>query len=134
MTTRWMCHRLLHQMCERPERLGRLGAFAFSRLSIPVSLVRVRGSTPSLADKKAKDRSARGARHGMAKLTDAIVREIRAQSRVGVLAIDLAARYSVDKSTIHRIKSRRMWVHEDALSVERESPPTEDAVAGLDRK
>jgi hypothetical protein len=57
-------------------------------------------------DMARKGRSARGSRHGGAKLTEAEVVEIRAFKELHKL---LAERYGVTPSSISLIKSRRHW-------------------------
>jgi hypothetical protein len=60
------------------------------------------------ADKLAHDTRAWGERHGMHKLAEDEVRAIRASNtRTGILAV----RYSVSKTTIKDIRSRRNWRH-----------------------
>jgi hypothetical protein len=58
-------------------------------------------------------RSARGERVNLAKLTEAQVREIRHLWSAGVMQIELAARFGVDRMSIHRITSRQTWKHVD---------------------
>jgi hypothetical protein len=60
-------------------------------------------------DRNAKGRQARGERASTAKLTEARVREIRASSPADFN--DLAARFSVSRTTIRFAHSGRTWSH-----------------------
>jgi hypothetical protein len=54
---------------------------------------------------------ARGERHSHAKLTEALVREIRARVAAGEVQRHLAAEYGVSVATICNIVSRKIWAH-----------------------
>ena len=55
---------------------------------------------------------AKGMKHGMAILTDAKVRAIRAEYRPYVLSrTELAKKYGVSRSTINQVLSRKHWKH-----------------------
>jgi hypothetical protein len=60
------------------------------------------------AKKRANPGTSRGEKHGMAKLTAEIVKEIRKSSDMGTV---LALRYGVSHSTITDIRHRRIWNH-----------------------
>ena len=59
----------------------------------------------------APESMARGARHGMAKLKDKQVLEIRRLSSQGISAPKLAAKFGVGIPTIYKIKYRQGWRH-----------------------
>ncbi len=60
----------------------------------------------NIADKTAKGRAARGARHGQAKLSDEQARAIRADER----SRDVIAReYGVSEYTVYEIRTGRSW-------------------------
>ena len=61
-------------------------------------------------DCKAKNRQAKGAHHGRAKLTEEQVREIRTDGRTSPA---ISADYGVASCTIRQIKSYRVWRHVD---------------------
>jgi hypothetical protein len=72
----------------------------------------------NMLDAKAKDRHSRGERSNMNKLTDAAVREIKAEYRrwrEGSIrrsnAKELAARYGVGTGAITCVASGRYWKH-----------------------
>ena len=62
----------------------------------------------NMADRDAKGRDAKGERSGMAKLTADQVREMRASTESGVA---IAHRLGVDRSTVSKIRLRKIWVH-----------------------
>lgn len=57
------------------------------------------------------ERLPRGVGHGMAVLTDAIVRDIRQRHAAGVRSGVLAGEYGVSPSTVRRIVARQTWKH-----------------------
>lgn len=63
---------------------------------------------------KNPERAARGEQHGSAKLTDDIVREIRASHAAGASINSLARKYGVNKRGIQFIVRRKTWRHVDA--------------------
>lgn len=63
------------------------------------------------ADAKAKDRHSRGERHGMSKLTEAQVREIRSKRKTGKSLSALAQEFGVRKSNISFVINRRTWTY-----------------------
>jgi hypothetical protein len=54
------------------------------------------------------ERGPRGEKHGCALMTEYLVRELRQQP--GTLD-QLAARFGISRSTVHAIKTRRLWRH-----------------------
>lgn len=56
-------------------------------------------------------KSVRGSRHGMAKLTEERVKEIRALAASGMMLKDIAPQFGVNRSMISRIVSRKIWRH-----------------------
>lgn len=62
----------------------------------------------NIADKVTHGTAQVGVKHPMAKLNDAIVREIRASPESASV---LAARYGVTRTTIYSIRHRRIWTH-----------------------
>lgn len=60
---------------------------------------------------KRRDRHPRGNSHGLAKLTENAVREIRALSEHGASNAELAARYGVSSTNIRHVVRRRHWKH-----------------------
>lgn len=65
----------------------------------------------NVADMIAKGRNPYGERNGQAKLTDDLVRSIRAQAADGVSHAELARRFGVDQGTITPVVARRTWKH-----------------------
>lgn len=65
----------------------------------------------NFADRDRHGTTARGAAHGMAKLTAVQVRAIRRKRRQGEGLQKLADEYGVHHSTISNIASRRIWSH-----------------------
>jgi|SRR6188768_779520 len=63
-------------------------------------------------DKVSKGRQARGARQGCAKLTEQLVRDIRANYALcRVTMRELATRFGVSLPTISQVITRRIWKH-----------------------
>ena len=62
-------------------------------------------------DMCAKGRQAYGERHGLAKLTEDDVREIRRRLSAGATAYRLGREYGVDDGTIRLIRDRVTWRH-----------------------
>jgi hypothetical protein len=60
------------------------------------------------ADKLIHGTSNRGARHGMAKITDEIARQIKASAEP---RREIAKRFGVKKDTVHKIKQGKLWRH-----------------------
>lgn len=67
----------------------------------------------NVADRVAKGRSdgAKGIGHGMSKLTDEAVREIRASDKP---SSELARQFGVHRMTIRRVRYGRSWLHVSA--------------------
>lgn len=66
----------------------------------------------NMADRQRKGRTARGSRSGMAKLTEALVRQARERyARGGISQAQLAAAYGVAEATIQAIVEGRTWQH-----------------------
>jgi len=64
----------------------------------------------------AKDRekhgmTAKGSRNGSSKLKEAEVKEIQHMLSIGKTTKEISAKYLVSKSTIERIRSRKVWRH-----------------------
>ena len=64
-----------------------------------------------MLDKVAKKRQSHGEIHGMAKLNEDQVREVRAAFGNGERQYVLADKYGVSDSTIANIVKRRQWRH-----------------------
>lgn len=62
----------------------------------------------NMKDKLSKNRSAKGINHGLSKLTNAQVLEIRNSNES---QINLAKKYNVTKTAICLIKNRKRWDH-----------------------
>ncbi len=65
----------------------------------------------NMSDKTQKGRQARGARHGQAKLTDSIVRNIRSLVAGGRTQRSVARQMQVSETTVSRIMKGRDWNH-----------------------
>lgn len=61
--------------------------------------------------RKAWSRMAKGAAHHRAKMTDAKVRDMRAQYAAGATLGELSTRFGIQKPAIHRIVNRTAWKH-----------------------
>jgi hypothetical protein len=85
-----VCHRCDNPRCVRPDHLF-LGTHADNN-----------------ADRNAKGRQARGERNGPAKLTEAQVRTIRADTRPHS---EVAKEYSVGATTVHSLRAGKTWRH-----------------------
>lgn len=73
-----------------------------------------------------------GEAHGMAKLTEQKVREIRSRHAAGELQRELARAFGVSRSAIGLIVHRLKWRHVDAGdSVELDAADTLEAARGL---
>lgn len=57
----------------------------------------------NMADKVARGRQAKGERHGMSKLTDAQVLEIRERRKAGEILRTIATDYNISISNVHQI-------------------------------
>jgi hypothetical protein len=65
----------------------------------------------NMADMSQKGRRTRGSTHGMAKLTEADVAQIRALASSGVTLPAIASRFGVHFGTISKVVIRRTWRH-----------------------
>lgn len=65
----------------------------------------------NMADRKAKGRVPVGEQSGRSVLTEAAVRQIRAQHAAGATAVSLAARYGVARTTIGAVVRGKIWNH-----------------------
>jgi hypothetical protein len=65
----------------------------------------------NVADMDAKGRRATGARHGMAKLTEADVIAIRAAAATGETPASISRRYPVSRASVDLILQRKTWAH-----------------------
>jgi hypothetical protein len=90
-----VCHRCDNPRCVRPDHF-----FVGSRAD-------------NIRDMDAKGRrgSLKGSRHGMAKLTEFQVQEIRRLRAEGARGVDLAKRFNVCPSTIVWVTKGRHWTH-----------------------
>lgn len=92
-----VCHRCDNRKCVNPEHLF-LG-----------------DQTDNLRDMREKGRQhyVRGARHGMARLSEQEVREIRAATvgRGGCTLSELGRRFGVKRGTVRDIRRRKIWRH-----------------------
>lgn len=89
-----VCHRCDNPPCCNPSHLF-LGTLASNN-----------------ADRVAKGRGAQGSKQACAKLTEELVREIRATYECGnVTLVELAIRYGVTANTIGTIVRRKTWKH-----------------------
>lgn len=62
-------------------------------------------------DRTARGRSAKGAAHGLSKLTEDAVINIRERWANGERQVDLAAEYGVYQTTISSVVRRKVWTH-----------------------
>jgi len=67
----------------------------------------------NMADASNKGRVAKGEKHGMAKLTEEDVKQIRIDYANGITGVSLAEKYSVSKSLISFVILRKRWQHVD---------------------
>ena len=65
----------------------------------------------NLRDCVARGRSNRGSKHGMSKLTEEQVIEIRHQVSAGARQRDVAGRFGVSQATVSDICRRKSWAH-----------------------
>lgn len=102
----FVCHTCDNPCCVNPDHL-----FAGSHDDNVADKVR-KGRQAKGAALAATLNTARGERHGMAKLSERQVTEIRASS---LPQKTLAAQYGVAPGTIHRVKARKGWLHTQGL-------------------
>lgn len=65
----------------------------------------------NILDRVSHGTHARGERHGVSKLTEDQVRDIRRRLRQGELGNSIAKRYNVDPGHISLIRHRKIWAH-----------------------
>jgi hypothetical protein len=65
----------------------------------------------NMKDMVDSDRQAKGSKHGMAKLNEVQVREIKILLDSGVDMSELSEKYKVTKMSIYNIKKRKTWKH-----------------------
>jgi hypothetical protein len=65
----------------------------------------------NIRDARQKRRNAHGERHGRAKLTDDLVREIRRRRRSGESGKFLAVEFNVSDTMIYKIAKYQAWTH-----------------------
>jgi len=53
----------------------------------------------------------RGENHGMSRLTESAVREIRELHKAGVPAADIGSRFGIDRRTVGKVANRKSWKH-----------------------
>lgn len=58
-----------------------------------------------------KGRLAMGSRHGHAKLTEDVVREIRAMHQCGATLTEIRQRFNISAASVSNIYNRRRWTH-----------------------
>lgn len=99
----FVCHRCDNPSCVRPSHLflGTPSENSQDRED------KGRGG----ADKRAPSSLARGEGHGLARLTSALVLEIRRHYANGHCISDLSRRYGVGATTVSSVVSRRTWRH-----------------------
>lgn len=119
----YVCHRCDNPRCVRPSHLfvgtaedNNRDAMAKGRkISGDAHYARQKPHLLARGDRngaRAKPASrARGTAHGLAKLTEPLVIEIRRLHAGGVTNVILAAQFSVSKSAIQGVTSRSTWTH-----------------------
>ena len=65
----------------------------------------------NMRDMKAKKRGAVGERHGMARLTEGQVLEIRSRIEQGATQTALSAEFGISPATVGMISRRQIWAH-----------------------
>lgn len=82
------------------------------RLCVNVDHLIVGTRVQNNADRDTKNRTARGERQGLAKLTEDDVHEIRALYATGrYRQVDLGRLYGIDGSNISRLVNHKQWAH-----------------------
>lgn len=113
MHVRGRVTRATHVAMELDERAPASGRHALHECDRPecVNPAHLRWGTPknNSADRLAHGKSNAGELNGSAKLTQVEVDEIRLLRTQGWLLGDLATRFKVGKSTIHRVVNRKAW-------------------------
>jgi hypothetical protein len=98
----YICHICDNPCCVRPDHLF-LGTAKDNGVDM--------ASKQRAAFQQHPDSSPKGEAHGMVKLTDALVREIRDLCAQGIRPPELAQRFGVDVSNIRLIVRRKTWKH-----------------------
>lgn len=88
-----VCHKCDNRKCGNPEHLF-LGTYEDNQI-----------------DAAAKGRLARGERHGVARLTDAKVRDIRGRFNDGQSKNSLSKQFGVSRTAIQQVVERFTWTH-----------------------
>lgn len=70
-------------------------------------------NTENQADRIGNGTTNRGERSGHAKLTEDDVRDIRKRFSAGENQLQIAAKYSISKSNVYMVATRRRWKHLD---------------------
>jgi hypothetical protein len=106
----YVCHRCDNRPCCNPDHLF-LGTARDNAMdaSIKGRIARITGARHG--SKTHPERIARGERHGISKLTEADVRDVRSAIARGAPTRRIAASYSVCKNTVCNIASGRTWAH-----------------------
>jgi hypothetical protein len=65
----------------------------------------------NMRDMKAKKRGAVGERHGMARLTEGEVLEIRSRLEQGATQTALSVEFGISTATVGMISRRQIWAH-----------------------
>lgn len=60
---------------------------------------------------RGRNRQPKGTRNAKAKLTEQDVQDVRAMLAAGISQRKVAANFSIDKSVVSRIKTRKIWGH-----------------------
>lgn len=60
---------------------------------------------------KGRSRHAMGSQHGLSKLTEAVVVEIRTLNQSGLHTSDIASRFNISVDTVRRVAQRKSWKH-----------------------
>lgn len=91
------------------------GLFACHRCDTPACVnprhIFLGTNQQNTADRDSKNRTARGERSGVAKLTDGAVAEVWRLRKLGLLHREIAAQVGVSKSLISEVLKRRLWRH-----------------------
>lgn len=65
----------------------------------------------NMQDRNEHNRQAKGTKHGLSKLTEEKVREIKLLLSRGLSGVSIAKKFSVGKDTISQIKLNKIWRH-----------------------
>lgn len=106
----FVCHRCDTPRCVNPQHLF-LGTPGENSRDMQRKGRAAHGDTHGKRTKP--EQTARGERHGRAKLTEGDVRAIRQRAATGDTRRSLADAYGINKSTIDRILTGKYWSHVD---------------------